>query len=441
MELLVNNILTRGFWGDEAWTALISQLPWPDLVKTTAADFHPPLYYSIIHFWILAFGSGEVTIRLVSLVFWMLAGLVAYLFARTLKLSLSLSLVATLFVLFNPFIFQFAFEARNYTLFVFLSMASMWQFHKLTKIHRTGSEIRRNGFAYILLTTLGLYTHYYMFFVVMAQYLFILLFRRDLWKRFLLFSFLFFLLYLPWLPFFFSQAKSVAGGYWIGPIGLGTIAGGALVLFLGEQRTPLTYVLPLLFFFYFVSGWQVVAKAKKLLTPETALFVFWIVIPFVTPLLISLVRPIFFYRYLVFISAPVMLLPLYWLAAEKKLDKIFLVLPGIILLSYLFTDTVSFLTNTDQHFKPILAKIHQEAKKGDTLYTLLPSFAEVVYYNNSDGQPLPVKVVPVGLAQASGKALLDTYVQKGYLTLENRPKQGRYWYLEPGPKYKLVISH
>lgn len=411
------NILTRGFWGDEAWTVLISKLPWLDLAKTTAADFHPPLYYTIIHFWIQAFGSGETSVRLVSLIFWALAGITAYFFARSLKMPSTYCLLATAFVLFNPFVFPFAFEARNYTLFIFLSLTSMWLFYK-------------ESVFYLLPTILGLYTHYYMFFVVAAQYLFILLFRRNLLKKFIIFGVLIVILYLPWLPFFFSQAKSVAGGYWIGKLGWDTIAGALVVLVTGEQWTIFSYILPVIFLVYLI----VAARNKKFLTSQSALFAFWIFVPFLIPIVVSLFRPIFFYRYLVFTAVPLMFLPLYWLTGRKK----FSFFPMVILGIYIFTAAVSFFSQTDQHFRPVLAQVHKEAKPGDVLYTVLPSFAEVVYYNNGR---LPVRVLPTGLSQASGKALLDTYVRKGYLTIEDFPKTGRYWSLEPGPKYALVDSH
>lgn len=414
---MINNILTRGFWGDEAWTVLISKLPWFDLAKTTAADFHPPLYYTIVHFWMQIFGSGEVAVRLVSLIFWLLAGITIYFFARALRLSTFYCLLSSLFILFNPFIFPFAFEARNYTLFVFLSLASMWLFYT------------KNNF-YILPTVLGLYTHYYMFFVVAAQYLFILFFRRELFKKFLTLGIIMGVLYLPWIPFFFSQVRSVAGGYWIAKPGWDTIAGAVIVLITGEQRTIFTYVLPFVFLIHlFFAG-----RSKKFLTAESALLALWVLVPFLISIAISLVRSIFFYRYLVFTAVPLMLVPLYWSNGRKKISFLSITILGI----YVFTAIMAVFSQTDQHFKPILSKIHQGAQPGDAIFTVLPSFAEVVYYNNGK---LPVRILSVGLSQASGKALLDTYVAKGYVTIADLPKTGRYWFLEPGPKYALVNSN
>lgn len=436
LEILSNNILTRAFWGDEAWTTLISSLPIGELIKTTAADFHPPLYYLITHFWMLLFGNTEVSIRMLSLVFWIATGAAAYFLAKAWHFSKSFSFLAAAFVLFNPFFFSFAFEARSYSLFVFLTLVSMWQFYQVL----TKDEGRRftDGF-YLLFSIAGLYTHYYMFFVVAAQYLLVLALRRDLIKKFFGFGVIFFLAYVPWLPSLLAQGKSVAGGYWIPPVDLGTISGTLTVLVRGEQDSVFFRFIPPIFLGFLLLAGAIATSFRKLLTKETIFLALWLVIPFCAPLIVSLYRPIFFYRYFVFLTVPLMMAPLYFLASTK-LDlrvkfPVQVLLPSVVLAIYLWTDVLMFMFHNDQLFKAVLRDVHGSVKKGQVIYTALPSFAEVVYYNDHDGRPLPVRVLPTGLQQASGKALLDTYVRLGCLTLENPPEHGQYWLLEPGPTY------
>ena len=51
--------LNQSLWLDEATTALVSQLPVYDFFsKFMPADFHPPLYYLVIHYWTLLFGTS-----------------------------------------------------------------------------------------------------------------------------------------------------------------------------------------------------------------------------------------------------------------------------------------------------------------------------------------------------------------------------------------------
>src|SRR3989344_8516345 len=78
MFSLAQNYLTRGFWGDEAWTSLISQLPYLQMLKTTAADFHPPAYYSIVELVYKFLPATEIVTRSVSIVFYLLTILMVY---------------------------------------------------------------------------------------------------------------------------------------------------------------------------------------------------------------------------------------------------------------------------------------------------------------------------------------------------------------------------
>lgn len=425
LDFLSNNILTRAFWGDEAWTAVISQLPVVDLIKTTAADFHPPLYYLIVHYWINIFGNSEISIRSISLIFWLLAGLAAYFLGRSLKLDRLWSAFFLLFTLFNPFIFAYAFEARNYTLFIFLSIVSAWQFYEIIKG-------KGNNFLYLIPSVLGMYTHYYMFFIIGAQYLFVLLTRRDLIKRFILLGVGFVIAYIPWLPFFLAQTKSVASGYWIPPVTYETVRDTAKVLVRGEQGSQFYDQLPTWYVFFMLVGAGVALVKKRLFTKETLLFTLWFLVPFFAPVILSYVRPIFFYRYLIVTAVPLMLLPLWWFGVKKH--PLLLVFPLVFLAIFLHTDWLSFTTETNQIFRPVLKTVKETPHP---IYTRLPSFAEVVYYNNYSGEPLPVMVIPEGLQQASGKALLDTYVSKGLIKLENPPEDQTYWLLEPGPTYEI----
>ena len=61
------------FWYDESFTALLSRLPFAQMIQATAGDTHPPLYYLIT--WSLAstVGSSEVVLRLPSVIFSMLS--------------------------------------------------------------------------------------------------------------------------------------------------------------------------------------------------------------------------------------------------------------------------------------------------------------------------------------------------------------------------------
>ena len=85
MFSLAQNYLTRGFWGDEAWTSLISQLPYLQMLKTTAADFHPPAYYTIDEIVYKFLPPTEIVTRSISIVFYLLTIFLVYKLASEVK--------------------------------------------------------------------------------------------------------------------------------------------------------------------------------------------------------------------------------------------------------------------------------------------------------------------------------------------------------------------
>ena len=75
---------TQSMWVDEAWSVWISKLAVSQMVQATAADVHPPLYYVLLHYWIMVFGSSESAVRLLSALFGVLAIPTIYVVGRQL---------------------------------------------------------------------------------------------------------------------------------------------------------------------------------------------------------------------------------------------------------------------------------------------------------------------------------------------------------------------
>jgi len=82
-------------------------------------------------------------------------------------------------------------------------------------------------------------------------------------------------------------------------------------------------------------------------------------------------------------------------------------------------------------------KILDDVKPDDKLITVLPSFAEVLYYRNRFGLKNELVILPEGLVQFSGKSLLDAYAQKGAVRIDDYPN-GRYYELRPGPSMEVT---
>lgn len=166
--LRVHDLGQGSFWVDEAYSARISQLPPMEIISTTAADVHPPLYYLLLRAWMLVFGQGEAAIRSMSLVLDMfamaaVADLAWLAFRRRGVVLLALALHAL-----SPFAILYAQEARMYSLMLLVStLSAAW----LIRLLRTGTVAA--AAVYVLTTALAVYTHMFGFFMVAGQAAFV----------------------------------------------------------------------------------------------------------------------------------------------------------------------------------------------------------------------------------------------------------------------------
>ncbi|MEZ4737678.1 MAG: glycosyltransferase family 39 protein, partial [Caldilineaceae bacterium] len=103
-------------WLDEAFSIWLAHQPlvemWGWLIKI---DQHPPLYYSLLHFWILLFGDAQGVARALSA---LCSGATIPIFYAACRYLVRprTALVATLLLAFSPFQLRYAQETRMYAL-------------------------------------------------------------------------------------------------------------------------------------------------------------------------------------------------------------------------------------------------------------------------------------------------------------------------------------
>ena len=170
-DILLNNYITRGFWGDEAWTAMISRLSIPEILQVTGQDFHPPLYYLLVYGFMQIFGENE-WIRLLSTVFFILTLIPVYYLAKKL-INKTAAWVSTVLVAFSPILFIYAFEARSYALLTLISVLTTLFFWQAVSLNPKNKKPKAKNIkfwiVYALLASLGIYTHYYMWFILASH--------------------------------------------------------------------------------------------------------------------------------------------------------------------------------------------------------------------------------------------------------------------------------
>lgn len=175
-------------------------------LKVVAQDVHVPLYHLILHFWQFYFGQSVETARLLSLIFFIATIPVVYLIARRI-LSVNWSLLVVVLFSFSPFMNWYANEARMYTLLVFMSTLSQYFFLKV--IQHKG---KKGWLGYSLTAMVGVYSHYFFAFNLLAQGIYFLLnresFARGTLKKFIALAIGLGVILSPWLIYFVSLGSA-----------------------------------------------------------------------------------------------------------------------------------------------------------------------------------------------------------------------------------------
>lgn len=109
-------------WLDEAQTVAIAKLPLDQLFPALRQDGSPPLYYLILHAWMLAFGQGDLAVRWLSAVLSVATLPLMWGLARRLSGSRSVAWTALVLLAASPFAIRYATETRMYAFIVLLTV-------------------------------------------------------------------------------------------------------------------------------------------------------------------------------------------------------------------------------------------------------------------------------------------------------------------------------
>lgn len=289
----------KSIWLDEAFSITISQHGLLDMLHLIVrTDTHPPLYYLVLKLWLIL-GDGEMQTRLLSALFSLASIPLMYYLAVLIYNDKRVGLIAATILAFSPFQVWYAQETRMYAMLIFLVLASACFFFRA--MH---SGDRRDWIGYVIATVMALYTDNGAIWYVAALSIFFLLSLgryRDRVKGWFVSSVAIFLLYLPWLPFFWMQTRQVIEDFWLPPPSFQTVLEAFLdfnSLNFPIIEFSLVYMATIFVFAYILpkKTWQ--------LRLDSLLFF----IPLAISLLFSLRQPVFLSRNLIAASLGLYLL-------------------------------------------------------------------------------------------------------------------------------------
>ena len=410
------NLTTASIWHDEAFSALLVEYEFSEMISRISADVHPPLYYVMLKSWTDFTGNSVFMLRLFSLIFGLLTVVATYLLAKEIFQKKLIATLASLILLFGSFQIQYNIEARMYTLATFFLIVSSFL---LLRALKEKGMLWWVGYAVIAVA--AIYTHYYTAFGIIAQFLFVLywIFRDEgfhlpSWlhnpdtKASFLSYLLITVLFLPWFPTFLKQLSQVQENFWIPAMNIWSIPSTLFAMLSGAGATDpsrfgyvlIATVVGVVIATFFVL--RTYPGKEKWLLPILAFT------PFFFSFLLSIKTSIYLDRYFILFLPPLFLI----LSAAIFTIKIS-ILRNLLVISSVIGVAISFPMFWDTFAgpdKPGMVKaasyINERAQEEDKIF-VGSSFVYFThrYYNETDIHP--VLYAPNELSHFSGTALLN----------------------------------
>lgn len=362
--------LTQSYWRDEAFSVLLAQKNILDVLVLTAKDFSPPLYYLLLRMWATMFGYTEISTRMLSFaLFLVLLVGVKKIVNQLLHITDQKQWIYLLLFAINPIIFYYAFETRGYML---LAVAVTWSWYAL---------IKKDDSSFFWFTIVGLYTHYFYVFVLISQAIWTYLHKRLPRREFALAS----LSFTPWLIFSWMQHSAQSDQFWITNSFKLIVIQWPSLLLTGHEFTfpypkdftllPLTLTLYATFVFMFLRKKHIV-QHKELCSA----FLLWTFFPVIAVLAISVWKPLFLPRYLIFTTIGFLLLLSYGTTQMRgRLSKLIVVF--VILLGSLWYLRTEVQYRKKEPIREVVQAIKKTAGPNDLIYVDDPlNFHTSQYY-------------------------------------------------------------
>lgn len=159
-------------WWDEGYSVWFAHQSLGEMLRLTALDIHPPLYYALLGDWAALFGWSPVSLRWLSVAAGVAATPLIYLVGDWLS-GRRVGLLAAFLLAINPLHIYYSQEVRMYalvTVWSLLAMGAAGRWLGLGRRIRGDSQPAGWGWlaGYVAAITLALYTQYYAAFLLMG---------------------------------------------------------------------------------------------------------------------------------------------------------------------------------------------------------------------------------------------------------------------------------
>lgn len=219
-------ISNSSIWFDEAFSAYIIRFNFVEIWQFTAADVHPPLYYWLLKVWSLLFGTTDIALRSMSVLFAGVAMVFGYMILHR-NFGQKAAMYGLVALALSPILVRYSQEMRMYTLVLAIALAATYVLQRAVESNR-----RKTWITYGVLVSLGMWTHYFAAIVWLAHWAWRALtvakskklgvkkyIAAFFSKDWIIAHVVAIALFVPWLPYLVKQLFIVqAYGFWIPPV-------------------------------------------------------------------------------------------------------------------------------------------------------------------------------------------------------------------------------
>jgi uncharacterized membrane protein len=300
-------------WVDEATSLRFARQALGELWSwsTIVDPGNPPLYYSLLHGW-LVFGDSEASLRLLSALFGVLTIPLVYALGRTIR-DHRLGIVSALLFAISPFQVWYSQEARGYALLTFGATSAMLGVAHLLRHPERSASVRGAGWAwlaYVVGTTVALLSHNTAVFLPIGANVLMLGWwwthgrgQRGSLRNWLLAQLAVLLLWGSWLPAFLQQIAHGEAYAWIPRPTAGSALSGAYAIYAGVTRaTPYPVEAVLILALGGLGLWSWKHDRRWI----AFVLIFGLIAP-LGELIVSVWRPIFLTQTLIWAAVPLCL--------------------------------------------------------------------------------------------------------------------------------------
>ncbi len=322
---------SKPYWFDECFSVEVARIGWSSFLRLLWwREANMALYYVLLRIW-LNFGQGEFFIRSLSALI-AAATLPAVYWLTRLLYDRRVALIATALFTFNAYSVRYAQEARSYALFLLLATLSSGFLIAFLR-----EPTRHNWRGYVLFSILAVYAHFYALLLIVVQGLSLRKLGKSLhdtemvrssqmWRAWMVIG-------VAVLPLLVFVAKTGAGPIrWISRPGLHDV-----LAFYEHLAGSNQWILPVLFAVMCVAA--IVPVGKRLWTSNenwetwrSRFLLIWLFFPVALTLVLSLARPVFLGRYMIFCLPPLLILAAAGLSRLRNPWLLGTALSGILLL-------------------------------------------------------------------------------------------------------------